>query len=378
MIFNRTISSPLAVFLPLAVLMLVMGSPLHFKAPNAAQLTNLKDTLSSSNKGGASNHTLQFDTPGVIQETQVIQVIFPAGFDSDSIVENDVDIEDDGVDLTTAASCAGIDQASVAMAANTLDITICSGDGGAVATGSTVAIKIGQHATTSGTGVNQIINPTSTGSYNITVGGTQPGSGRPIVAIVDPIVMTASVDTNFTFTITPTTTGTINGDATTLIASTTTTTIPFGTLSPGVAKAAGHILSVATNAKNGFAVTLRQDQNLLSSTGADIDLFADGASTSVPVAWKSPSSTLDQEATYGHYGITSEDATLTAGDEFGGAFYAGNIGSPREVLMHTGPSDGLTPDKGMTKVAVKIEIGALQEAGNDYTNTLTYVATPTF
>lgn len=43
-----------------------------------------------------------------------------------------------------------------------------------------------------------------------------------------------------------------------------------------------------------------------------------------------------------------------------------------------GPADGSTAHQGRTRVGYKIQIGSLQEAGTDYTNTLTYVATPTF
>ena len=48
-----------------------------------------------------------------------------------------------------------------------------------------------------------------------------------------------------------------------------------------------------------------------------------------------------------------------------------------EVMYHTGPSDGTTPDKGLTQVAYTAEISTLQEAG-DYENTLTYICTPQY
>jgi hypothetical protein len=93
---------------------------------------------------------------------------------------------------------------------------------------------------------------------------------------------------------------------------------------------------------------------------------------------------LDQQWTYGHLGITTDDAdlgtidTVTAVNDFTGRKYAGNIDQPRLVFAHLGPADGVTQNKGKARVGYQIEIGDLQEAGNDYTNTLTYVATPTF
>jgi hypothetical protein len=47
-------------------------------------------------------------------------------------------------------------------------------------------------------------------------------------------------------------------------------------------------------------------------------------------------------------------------------------------MGHTGPSDGFTAGQGATRVGYQIEISALQEAGDDYSTTLRYIATPTF
>jgi hypothetical protein len=140
----------------------------------------------------------------------------------------------------------------------------------------------------------------------------------------------------------------------------------------------GQDLTVQTNARAGFVVTVIQNQNLLSNTGADIDVFQNGNGKATPVAWTAPSNTLGNEDTYGHYGITSEDADLN-GDEFGTALYAGNFATTSRVIFsHNGPADGVTPNIGSTSVAFRIEIGSLQEAATDYTNRITYVCTPTF
>jgi hypothetical protein len=46
-------------------------------------------------------------------------------------------------------------------------------------------------------------------------------------------------------------------------------------------------------------------------------------------------------------------------------------------MYSSGPADSLTDDIGSTSVAYSLEISALQESG-DYSNTLTYVCTPTY
>jgi hypothetical protein len=199
------------------------------------------------------------------------------------------------------------------------------------------------------------------------------------VAIINHVTVTAAVDTTLTFTITGVAAGSsLNGDATTTATTTTATLMPFGVLASGSARVLAQDLSVTTNARNGFVVTVIQNQNLLSSTGADIDVFKDGNGNSSPTAWTAPLATLGTENTYGHYGITSEDADLNS-DEFGVALYAGNFATTtREVFSHNGPSDGTTANIGRTRVGLKIQVSALQEAGNDYTNELIYVCTPTF
>ena len=193
--------------------------------------------------------------------------------------------------------------------------------------------------------------------------------------------MTASVATNFTFTVAgvASATTTANGEGGTTDVTTTATTIPWGEISSGTAKKARQDLTVSTNAKNGFSVTLWKDQNLTSADGSDIDNFQQTA-TSTAVAWSSPTADIDDENTWGWQGITSEDSTLTVGDTYGTASYSG-IGSqsaPIEIFFHTGPANGVTVDKGRTKIGFKIEISALQEAANDYTQNLNYIATPTF
>jgi hypothetical protein len=139
----------------------------------------------------------------------------------------------------------------------------------------------------------------------------------------------------------------------------------------------GQQLSVTTNSRNGFVVTVEQDQNLLSSNGADIDGFKDGAYTNTPTAWTSPTNVITNENTWGHWGLTSEDADLNS-DEFGSALFVAASSTPRQIFSHSGPADGTTANMGRTEVGYQIEITPLQEAGDDYNTILTYIATPTF
>lgn len=368
--FLFTQRKALAWILAIAMLSWAFGFSSLVSIARAAALTNVKDTLSTSDLSVTANHVVSYTSVTAATAGQTIKIQFdPTGdlFNLGTLAF--ADVATTGMTLTAACSGAA-SEVTVAFDNTAPDenvlFTVCAGD------------TVGAGAKTVTLSNNRITNPGVAGSYVIRIAGTQTDSADTRVAIIDNVVMTASVDTSLTFTIAGVGSGlNINGDAVATEAGATATALPFGTLVPGTAKTLGQTLSVTTNARNGFVVTVQQDQNLLSATGADIDLFQDASAVAVPATWAAPLGTLDSENTYGHYGITSEDADLNA-NEFGTALYAGNITTARQVFSHTGPADGTTADRGQTRVAIKIQIHALQEAATDYTNALVYIATPTF
>lgn len=235
------------------------------------------------------------------------------------------------------------------------------------------------------TGVN---NPAAEGSYLVTIKAYDSSAGfavleqvTMVVAIVNNVVMSANVPSSLIFSISGLGTSTPINSATTT-GSSTANTINFGALvaSTTYSSVMGQQLSVTTNASYGYKVTVEQDQNMVSLSGATIDSFQNNAAPASPIAWTAPTGTLDATTTYGHMGFTTDDATLssTTPSLYVGNKWMGFTGAgTQEVMYHTGPADGSTQDKGSVKIAYRIQISALQEAG-DYTNTLTYVATPTY
>ena len=360
-----------AMLVAIAVLTWSVGAYSNAQAANLAVISN---TLSDSDVASLSNHTIQFtvptSSPGVIAGGTIV-VTFPVGFNlsTSSVAFGDVDFTINGAQQTLAAVAApGVWGAAV----SGQNLTITSNNG-VVTAGQIVRILVGTNATG---GTNRVTNP-GIGSYEFVVTAGAADTGRTRVAILDNVDVTAKVDTSFIFTVTGLATSTVvNGTSTT--GSTTATSIPFGTLIAGQMKTLAQRLNVTTNARNGFVVTVEQDQNLLSSTGADIDGFRDGAYTNIPEAWgAAPTNSILNENTWGHWGLTSEDADLNS-DEFGSALFVAASTTPRQIFAHTGPSDGTTVDKGVTDIGYQIQITPLQEAGDDYTTTLTYIATPTF
>lgn len=143
----------------------------------AATVGDIYDQPSSLIIGTASNHKFVFTPVSNIGSGSTLTFTFASQFTTTSITEDDVDIADDGVDLTTATNCAGSEQASVVMAGNTLTITICAGDGGDIALGSSVVVEVGTNASAFGSGTNQITNPSAAATYYVTLGGTFGDTG---------------------------------------------------------------------------------------------------------------------------------------------------------------------------------------------------------
>ena len=337
----------------------------------AGQLTNVSDTISDSTPSHGASHVVQYTSPSPLSVGTTVKIGFDPGTNNFSVASlNNGDIS--AVGFTPVTFCGAASDEMQIVVNNTANdrnvtFTVCPGD---TVPAGTITITFAN---------SKITNPAAEGSYIVRISGTQPNSGDARVAIINQAQLTASVDTSLTFSIYGVASSTtVNGDPVQTSTTTTAILIPFGTLQPGVPKMAAQRLTVGTNARNGFIVTIKENQNLTSSNGADIDLFKDGNANITPVAWAAPSATLGSENTYGHIGVTSEDADLNGG-EFTGDKFAGNFGTTSRVIFsNSGAADALTPNVGSTTIGYKIQISSLQEAGNDYTNTLTYVCTPSF
>jgi hypothetical protein len=355
-----------------AVLLTSIG---FYNIAQAANLTSVSDTLSDSDLSSASNHTILATVPAGsagVTAGQTVTVTFPAGFVLTGVTSADIDFAINGSEQTLAGAPAGATWGA-AIAGQVLTLT--SGTG-VVTAGQIIRIRVGTNAVTGGTGTQQIDNPGTAGSYELRITAGTADSGRTRVAIIDNVVVSAIVDTTFTFTITGVATSTVINGAPATTGSTSPTAINFARIAANTDEVLGQRLNVTTNAIGGFTVTVAQDSNLLSSTGADIDGFADGAYTNTPAAWTNPTNSISLENTWGHWGLTSDDDLNT--NEFGAALYVAASTTPRSVFHHAGPADGTTNNIGSTSVAYRIRITPLQEAADDYNTTLTYVATPIF
>ncbi len=148
----------------------------------AATFTDVTDQVSTTQVSVGSNHKFILTLADAMSEGETMTITFPTGFVLTSITEDDVDIADDGVDLLTAADCTGSEAASVAVSGQIVTMTICAGDGGAIATSSVVNIEIGTNASASGSGTQRITNPSVATSWFVNIAGTSGNSGSVLLA----------------------------------------------------------------------------------------------------------------------------------------------------------------------------------------------------
>ena len=365
---------PIAIMATLAILAWSFGLP-SLRIAEAANVSNYSVTLSDSAPSAAADHTIEYTATDGLAAGETIVVTYPSGFDLTGVTEADIDLSVAGSDQTIAATASGATWGAV-VDDGTKTITITS-DTATISGGAVVEILVGTNADS---GTNQISNPGTEGSFDIELASGSTDEGTTMVVILQSVEVTAAVDTIFTFSVSGVASGeTVNGETTT--GGATTTTIPFGTLDAGQATTTAQLLSVNTNASNGYVVTVQVDGGLRSSTGAEIAGFVEGSYTDTPATWSSPSGTVGTPATYGHWGITTDDydTGVRGVNEFSGTNqWIGATTTPRAVMGNDGPVNGSGAGVGTTTVGHRVEITALQAAADDYATTLTYVATPTF
>ncbi len=361
----------------LALFLWSTGLPTLFRTAEAASITSASDTLSSSAPSQASNHTFAFTTPNGMTAGQTIAITFPAGFTIPALGVEDFDLTASGTEQTISSSNgSGVWGVST----SSQIITFTSPNNVGQASSTAFVIEIGTHALAGATGNTQIVNPAATMSYAIDIDGTMPDSGQVRVAIVAQVTVSASVDTSLTFTVSGVnSSSTVNGSPTTTSATTTSTALPFGTLGINSSKVLAHDLAVITNASQGYTVTAVTTGALQSTTGATIDGFINGSNTNTPAAWVGPSGLIADTATYGHWGMTSSDTSVLArSSQFGSDQWVSPSTTPIAIMGHNGPADGVAAGSGTARIGFQAQISALQEAGDDYTTTLRYIATPVF
>lgn len=352
----------------------------HYASADTIAIRNVSDTLDNAriSTGLVAQHSIQkfvFQPKvDIAMGTALSFKFYPnadtTNFDITAIAATDVFV----AGKTVAAACGTADF-SATFAADQVDLTPCAGHG-VMASTTIFTVTIGNAAG------NKILNPTpasnTAANYMIELFNTATTQSTRIrVALVENVDVTAQVDPIFDFTIAgiASTTATTYGALTT---DSSTSTINYGILPVNVAQTAAQRLQVKTNARQGFNVTVVSDQAFMSQNGAIIDGFA----STTPGVWSAPIADVNNDITWGHIGLSSDDSAIPAGGiySYAGQKYTGDFvrGTAVSVFGNASSTAGVGQGTGTTTVYYKTEISPLQEAATDYHMNLIYVATPTF
>ncbi len=333
---------------------------------SAAALTNMSDTLSSAKISTASNHSFVFTTPTGIAAGSTTLITFPSEFVIPSgLTFTDVDINIGGA-YTGSSTLGSIPAGATVGVARISTTTLLITNGSSVITaGNTVYIRIGTNALHQTTGVNQIVNATTTGNKSIGItGGTSTpmfDTGTTTVNMItnDTVTISAIVLQSLTFSI-------------------STTTLSFGNLSSASAKYASstdsngssadvvaHTLGVSTNAPAGYSITV-QGQTLTSQQYATNTINAIGPT---PATYAVGTEQFGIYATKAGGTNGTIDPTYATPSSFG---YDATATTSAIFALGTTPTNTET-----YSLRYLASISALTEAGT-YTANLVYVGTANF
>jgi hypothetical protein len=348
----------------------------------AAALTSISDVMNQSAPSATSTHTITFTTPTGIPASATVTITFPSGFTKGGVDYTDIDVKDDSVDLSLWNTASGTWWGATTTGSTVLTFTNGSA---AVAAGSIIEVQIGNNATASTTGDANFTNPAKSAAsgtadiYTISVAGGFGDTGNALVAIIEGVTVSVTVAESLSFGIAAVSSTTCDTYFGVLAGpDSTTTTIPFGSIS--TANTFNHAcqnLSVSTNASSGFAVKVNSNTSLKSGTGALINSGAcDGTCDETTTStWATN--------TYNGFAYTclGAECSITASTTYRTFACAGATTTDclpgggetsQNVMSHNTPINNST-----STIQYKISLSGTQTAGT-YSNTITYVATPTF
>ncbi len=184
------------------------------------------------------------------------------------------------------------------------------------------------------------------------------------IATIEAAIVTATVNPSLTFSIAGIATAQPAFSSTTTSVTTTSITVPFGSLIPAFHYYAAQLLTVGTSASTGYTVTATQDGNLRKTNGTTIPSFNTTAA--------------DNIATNG-FGFTPVSVAGSPTLPFtyntsGGLFYSSGFSTstPTTIFSNTGPTGS-----DQVRVVYGLMVASSQAPGN-YQNLITYVATAIF
>jgi hypothetical protein len=335
------------------VIVFNFGFALLPKTAMAANLTALSDTVSNLTASTAANHTIQFTTPTGVASGQSIILTFDNSTSVHaSMTYTDIDLKDDGTDMTLAAAPTGATWGVVRTSPTV--ITFTNGTT-AVAAGSVINIEIGTNATNQSTGVYQIANGPA-GSTVLRISGSFTDTGAMSMSIITNSVVAVSAEVLSSLSFTVSQNAIYFGNLRTGGPCFAQNTNPGYVTCPTVAEAEAFNMTAGTNATSGYTLSVQGD-TLTSGTNTITALASNTASNP-------GNEQFGLRAT-----ATGGSGVVQAPYAASGFAYTGTASTPATVASYTGPSATTT-----YSVRYLANISPTTEAGS-YTASHTYVAT---
>jgi len=322
----------------------------------AANLTALSDTITNLTASTVANHTIQFTTPTGIAASATLILTFDNSTSIPSgLTFADIDLKDDGVDVTLAAAPTGTTWGVVRTSATVITFTNGST---AVAAGSVVNIEIGTNATSGATGTYQITNGAA-GTTVLRMSGTFGDTGAISMAIVSNSVVAVSAEVLSAISFTISDNAIYFGNLRSAGACFAQGTDPGYVTCPTTTETEAFNMTAGTNASSGYTISV-QGATLTSGTNTITALGSNTAS--------SPGSEQFGLRMTATGGIGSVSVPYAAS----GYAYTGTATTPATVATASAPSATTT-----YSVRYLANISATTEAGS-YTTNHTYIATGNF
>lgn len=169
-------------------------------ASPGVNVSSRSDTLSDSRPSATSNHTVSFKTNTAIYGSSVsgsstVTLTFPSSFTFPATFDcGDVDAATSSQFNFNYPACAATATAWGFSATGSVITLVPPSDTAThVATGTQITIKIGSNATVGQTGIHWITNPSTGGTYTVSVGGSFGGLGNMLVSIQAGFTVQAQV-----------------------------------------------------------------------------------------------------------------------------------------------------------------------------------------
>src|SRR3989344_1630730 len=378
----------------------------------AAALTKVQSVLSNSAPSASSSLTLYFVTPTGVSSTKDLTLTVQLVSSTNAFTLPPTYIYSD-VDMATSsdATCnATFTELAIGSSTSTsqwkfatssdskitMTYTGVGGSANQIPANTCVRLNLGATATASGTGV-AFSNPgksAGTGvadTYSVTIGGTISDSGNGMVAIIEGVTVSATINSTLSFSMTGVTAGSCTGDSsstpgTAVDTSAASNTIPFGTVTTNLFYIGCHRLSVSTNAASGFYTSIEENKPMKAVSSTIVDTTCDNSCDHASsTSWSTETNNgLGYSCeNISSSGLCNNSSTVTLGGvkDYRNIACTGGTGydfcntalDTKQVFMATsGPVSAKD-----VRVHYKLSVPGTQEAGS-YSNTVTYIATPSF